>query len=158
MVKRKKRLILILLLCLPLTVGAKILDVELRGTDKDNPLVNLEAIIQLGGQFASGKADATVPDHTDTGKETETDAKTGGKEAPEKDQANTRLIVRISNTNIYVSNKLVGRAIFERTFKEAYKAGMGVELQDDYAEYNTYLDIKKYLKDNKVSFIERTIK
>ncbi len=159
--RTKHLLIFILLLCLPLTIGAKIFDVELRGTDKDHPLVNLEAIIKLGGQYASGQSDVNAENAKDREKDASnasTDNKTGGKTSPAKeDPKPTRVVVRINNKTIFVNGKMVGRAIFERTFQAAYAPGLGAELQDDYAEYQTYMDIKRYFEENKISYIQTTL-
>ena len=138
--KRKKILILILLLCLPLTMGAKLLDVELMGTDKNHPLVDLGALIKLGGDYVDGRAKESAKDPAKDSKETSEFNKSGtDKITPSKDK--NAISVKVTNKTISINGMSVSEAKFEQAFKNIYKAGNPVELVDDYAEYYTFIEL-----------------
>ncbi len=156
--KRKKLLILILLFCLPFLLGDKLFDVQLKNTDKDNPLVKMEALIKLGGEYASGRTSESADDPSKESHETAEANKNGTEGNSPKQSEKEKITVRVMNKRIMINTSLVEPADFEQAFKNVHKKGIDVELVDDFAEYFTFLKVVNFFNSNsvkyKLSFVE----
>lgn len=154
--RKKKITIIILLLTVPLALGFKIFDVQLKGTDRDNPLVDLSAIIQLGGEYMSGESSSASKDPA---KDAPTDSEQGKNGTSSDKEQNTKLsrtTVRVENRSVFINGNAIARGRFEQAFRNIHRAGSRVELIDDYAEYKTFLEIEQFFNSNTIVYTVST--
>lgn len=134
-----KNLIILLLVMLPLLIGAKFLDLELRNV-KGDPLVDMTLLVNGN----SVKAQPADPDADYEGQE---------EEKPAESEASVRIIndkkksvaIRVSKDQVYIDNQLIVGKPFEKSFEEIYKSGMSVEVTDDYGDYRAMKKVLDYL-------------
>ena len=134
-----KNLIILLLVMLPLLIGAKFLDLELRNV-KGDPLVDMTLLVN---------GNSVTPKALETGDE-------GGEEKkPENTEASVTMVtdkkksvaIRVSKDQIYIDNQLIVGKPFDKAFEETYKKGMDVNVTDDYADYKTMMKVVDYLEE-----------
>ncbi len=158
MKNRKTRLILILLLCLPLLLGLKILDIQLKNTDREHPLVNLDAIIKMGGDYVSGNTTESGRDPSKEAKETSEAPGNGSETDPSKGEEKEKITVRVMNKRIMINTAVIEPDNFEKAFKNVHKQGNEVILLDDYAEYHTFLTVVNFFNTLGVQYTVDVVK
>ena len=132
-------------------IGAGIFTIILRNVDSENNrLVRIDALI--GGE---GRPDPSKIPNTQEQQEKKDD--NNDKKDIEQNTKNLSITIRISGTQIYINGSPVVGAPFEAQFLDYYDGSQGVILQDDYADYQTYLGVLNYLKDKSINPEERKL-
>jgi hypothetical protein len=135
-----KNLIALFLVMMPLLIGAKFLDLELRNV-KGDPLVDMTLLVNgnsLKAEPADPDAIDEVQDEADKNEETKPNVTV----TPSKKDY---VSIRVSREQIYIDNQLSVGKPFDKAFEEVYKKGMSVEVTDDYADYQAMMKVVNYL-------------
>lgn len=150
---KKKIIITILIVALPLLIGLKLTEVELRGLDKSTRLVYLDEVLKRGGQYMAitDEGDGESEESDISTEETET-TPTQTVNAPSaiKDESdNDSLEIKISGHLIYVQGKYYTSNVqtFKNRFNDIYDESKKIVLVEDYAEYLVFVEIMDYLNE-----------
>ena len=160
--QRKKTLLALFVLFFivqPLLMGMDPFKVKLRNTNDDNRLVNFEVLIAGNSMPDSSKTPET--EQTEPKDSTEqTEGKTDQTEITPNDQTepeDKEITVSITEKTITINGIPAGREVFEAKFSRIYDGSQSIILEDYYAEYHTYNDIKSYFDKNQIKYREKKI-
>ncbi len=148
--KNKKILtILSVLMLIPLLLGAKFLDVQLKGADK--PFVDLSVILKNGGNYLPNNMKAIAEDPSSDDSVSST--------AYEPAFANNELTIRVKSAAVFLNDQPANGKPYTVQIKEAYDSGRTkILLVDDYAEYKTYKAVIEFLNGEGIRYDEKTEK
>ncbi|MCR5501583.1 MAG: hypothetical protein K6F53_01090 [Lachnospiraceae bacterium] len=146
--KRKKTGTIILLMASwLLLIGAKLLDVQLKGADR--PLVDLSVMLKSGGNY--------LPNGMIVNTESDPDADPSSPESGTVSAyAGDELIIRVKNATVFLNEQPALGKPYTTLIDEAYSGGRKkLTLIDDYAEYKTFRSVKEYLDSEGIRYEEQ---
>ena len=152
--KKKKTLSALFILFFivqPLLLGMDPFKVKLRNTNDENRLVNFDVLIAGNSMPDSSKTPETEESEQNDSTE-QTEKKTDQTEAEDKE-----ITVSITEKTITINGIPAGREVFEAKFSRIYDGTQSIILEDNYAEYYTYNDIKSYFDKNQIKYREKKI-
>ena len=160
--KKKKTLSALFILFFivqPLLLGMDPFKVKLRNTNDENRLVNFDVLIAGNSMPDSSKTPETEESEQNDSTE-QTEKKTDQTEiTPDErpEPEDKEIIVSISEKAITINGIPAGREVFEAKFSRIYDGTQSIILEDNYAEYYTYNDIKSYFDKNQIKYREKKI-
>ena len=156
--KRKKTLLALFILFFivqPLLMGSGLFKVKLRNTGNDDRLVNIDKLI--GGNNMPDSSKTPETEEAEPKETTETNEKTETTPAVQSEPEDKEITVSISEKTITINGIPAGSGVFEEKFSGIYDGTKEVVLEDDYAEYHTYNDVKNYFDKNQIKYREKKI-
>jgi len=161
---KNKKIILItisLFFIASILTGAKLFDVELKGAD--DPLVDLGAVIECGGSFIPSADDAQNEEYSEEDTASPVDATEESDDNQNNDSiadaehVEKIITIRISNNKIYINNATYTLSSYINCILSLSKSADAIVLQDDYAEYHTYCEVRNFLNENGINYTEESI-
>lgn len=152
--KRSKISISLMILLIQFVLmGAGWFTVGLRNTDSKDRLVNIDALIGGTGMPSKIKTPKTKTIPVETTAEAKV-TETSPKKEEDAESVKSELEVRVKERKIFINQQLVSEAEFETQFMELYDESKKTLLIDDYADYQTYVNILKFFGEKKIEIKE----
>jgi hypothetical protein len=137
-------------------VGFALFGIRLRGVDSGkNRLVKIEELV--GG---NGMPDDTKTPNTEQEETTEPEVKDEQETEnvrEDKPVPNKTITVTVHATSIFLNGNIVVGMPFEEQFSKVYDGSQKVLLQDDFADYLTYCEVRDYLISQGIVIEEGTL-
>ncbi|MCR5594864.1 MAG: hypothetical protein K6G12_03385 [Lachnospiraceae bacterium] len=144
--------ILMLLFSYPLTLGLDFADVTLKNTDESDPMVDLGELIEIGGSHIPGDNEfITEKDETETVSSQETTTQETGRTETVK----TPRTVTIEGRNITIDGQIISEIKTVVSRLKYYESNdIPVNLDTEYAELYTYLEVMDAVKESGVNVLD----